>query len=69
MGELTWEKITRTGDATDQIIRAAQEYDIDLIVMVTEGKKGFWDTVRGNTVQQVLRKAPCPIFTVPAGTR
>ncbi len=65
--ELTWTKLTRKGDAVAQIIRTAEEYNIDLIVMVTEGKKGFWDTVRGNTVQQVLRKAPCPIFTVPAG--
>jgi nucleotide-binding universal stress UspA family protein len=67
--ELTWQKITRNGNVTDQIIQAAQDYDVDLIVMVTEGKKGFWDTVRGNTVQQVLRKAPCPIFTIPAGIR
>lgn len=65
--ELTWTKLTRKGDAAGQIIRTADEYDMDLIVMVTQGKKGFWDSIRGNTVQQVLRKTPCPIFTVPAG--
>jgi nucleotide-binding universal stress UspA family protein len=65
--ELTWTKVTRKGDAASQIIRTAEEYNVDLIVMVTEGKKGFWDAVRGNTVQQVLWKAPCPVFTVPAG--
>lgn len=65
-GDFTWSKICRNGDASTEIVKAAEELNADLIVMVTEGKKGFWDAVRGSTVQQVLRKTPCPIFTMPS---
>jgi nucleotide-binding universal stress UspA family protein len=38
----------------------------DLIVMLTPRSKPLWDLIAGNTVQQVLRHAPCPVFTMPS---
>ena len=64
---LAWERLTRRGDPATEIVRAAKELEADIIVMVSAGQTGFWDAIRGSTAQQVLRKAPCPIFTMPAG--
>lgn len=64
--DLTWSTVTRGGDPATEILGMAEELDADLIAMVTEGQKGFWDAVRGSTVQRILKKAPCPVFTMPA---
>jgi nucleotide-binding universal stress UspA family protein len=56
-----------SGARADEIVNAANERNVDLIVMATEGHKGFLDALRGNTTEQVLRRAPCPVLAVPAG--
>ena len=38
----------------------------NLLIMVTKGTDGFLDVLRGTTTEQVLRKAPCPVLSVPA---
>jgi nucleotide-binding universal stress UspA family protein len=60
-----WKHVTRSGKPVDEIIAYANEFDVDLIVMVTEGHHGFWDALRGSTTEQVLRHAHCPILMVP----
>jgi nucleotide-binding universal stress UspA family protein len=56
-----------SGAPADKIIKAANERDVDVIVMATEGHDGFLDALRGSTTEQVLRRAPCPVLAVPAG--
>lgn len=55
------------GAPADEIIKAANERHVDVIVMATEGHDGFLDALRGSTTEQVLRRAPCPVLAVPAG--
>jgi nucleotide-binding universal stress UspA family protein len=62
----TWHLSIRTGDVVSQIIQCEREEKSDLIVMTTEGHQGFLDALRGNTTEQVLRNARCPILAVPA---
>lgn len=63
----TWERRTRSGEVVETILAAAAEESVaDLIVMVTEGREGFLDALRGSTTEQVLRGAPCPLLAVPA---
>lgn len=62
---ITWTKFSRKGNVANAITASASELNANVIAMVTAGKKGFWDAVLGSTVQQVLRKAPCPVFTIP----
>ena len=60
--------MTRIGDPADEILKAADDLDADLIVMSTSGEYGFLD-VRGSRVSdQVVRRAPCPVLAVPLGT-
>ena len=54
------------GEPEDVILAAVEEFTADLIVMATEGKKGFLDALRGNTTEKIVRSAPCPVLTVPA---
>lgn len=62
----TWHISIRTGDVVSQIIQCEKEEDTDLIVMTTEGHKGFLDALRGNITERVLRNARCPVLAVPA---
>ena len=64
-GGLKWSTLSRTGSADKEIVSAAEELDADLIVMVTEKKRGFWDALQGSTTQRVLKNAPCLVFTMP----
>jgi nucleotide-binding universal stress UspA family protein len=62
----SWETIHRQGDVVDEIIKAAEEHNVDLIAMATEGRNGILDALRGSVTEQVLRRAPCPLLAVPS---
>jgi nucleotide-binding universal stress UspA family protein len=47
-----------------EIIKAAKDYDIDLIVMGTHGRSGVSHILIGSVAEKVVRKAPCPVLTV-----
>ena len=57
----------RAGDVVSTILQVADEQQADLIAMPTAGRYGFVDAVRGSTTERVLRHAPCPVLSVPAG--
>jgi nucleotide-binding universal stress UspA family protein len=61
----TWKRLWVHGDTVEQIVSAAQDYSVDLIVMGTEGAKGVLGALRGSVTEQVLRQAPCPVLAVP----
>ena len=62
----SWKRVCHQGESVVEILKMAEEIDADLIAMVTEGQHGFWDALRGSTVQRVLKKAPCLVFTIPS---
>ena len=47
------------------IVEAAEGWPADLIVMGTHGRSGFERLWLGSVTEKVLRKAPCPVLTVP----
>ncbi len=47
------------------ILERAGSMSADLIVMGTHGLGGFERLVLGSVTEKVLRKAPCPVMTVP----
>jgi nucleotide-binding universal stress UspA family protein len=63
--EISWSKVSRTGTPSTEITNYAKEVNADLIVMVTSGQRSLWDMLTGSTVQNVLKHAPCPVFTIP----
>jgi len=50
------------GRPADEIVKAAREQKADLIVMGTEGRKGFWHLLRRSVADKVVRKAPIPVM-------
>jgi nucleotide-binding universal stress UspA family protein len=47
-----------------EIIRHAKETEAELIVIGTHGRTGLEHVLFGSTAEKVVRKAPCPVFTV-----
>jgi nucleotide-binding universal stress UspA family protein len=55
----------RKGDsAPETIVSYADEYDIDLVVAGTHGRRGLRRLLIGSVAEEVLRTAPCPVLTV-----
>ena len=49
-----------------EIVRAAADLDIDLIVLASHGRSGVSHLLLGSVAEKVVRLAPCPVFTVKA---
>ena len=56
------------GDAAVEILERSSALPSDLIVMGTHGRHGFDRLVLGSVTEKVIRKARCPVMTVPPGT-
>ena len=54
----------RTGLAAYEIVEAAKEFDVDLIVIATHGYTGWKHFAIGSTAERVVRAAPCPVLVV-----
>jgi universal stress protein A len=54
----------RRGIASHEIVEAAKEFDVDLIVMATHGYTGWKHFAIGSTAERVVRAAPCPVLVV-----
>ena len=54
----------RTGVATHEIVEAAKDLDVDLVVIATHGYTGWKHFAIGSTAARVARAAPCPVLVV-----
>lgn len=54
------------GDPAREIIRAAEEEKVDLIVIATHGHTGWGRVIFGSVAERVVRLAPCPVLTIKA---
>jgi nucleotide-binding universal stress UspA family protein len=54
----------RCGLAAIEIVDAAKELDVDLIVIATHGYTGWKHFAIGSTAERVVRAAPCPVLVV-----
>jgi nucleotide-binding universal stress UspA family protein len=53
------------GEVPESILREARRTPGCLIVLGTHGHGGFENLVLGSVAEKVLRKAPCPVLTIP----
>jgi nucleotide-binding universal stress UspA family protein len=56
--------IIRSGLPTHEIVEAAKEFDVDLIVIATHGYTGWKHFCIGSTAERVVRAAPCAVLVV-----
>lgn len=59
------EVLIESGLPARQILTRAAALPADVIVMGTHGAGGFEHLMLGSVAEKVLRKATCPVFTVP----
>ena len=53
-----------TGTPHLEIVRLAEEFGADLIVMATHGRGFISHAILGSTTERVVRHAPCPVYIV-----
>jgi nucleotide-binding universal stress UspA family protein len=53
------------GHAATEILEEAKRLPSDLIILGTHGRTGFERLLLGSVTERVLRKAPCPVLSVP----
>ena len=63
---LVWQTMTCHGNTVDVILGMGADFDVDLIVMATEGHHSMLDMMRGSTMERVLRGARCPLLAISA---
>jgi nucleotide-binding universal stress UspA family protein len=56
----------RIGVPHEEILKEAEEKQIDLIVIASHGKTGFIQQIMGSVAERVSRRATCPVMLVKA---
>jgi nucleotide-binding universal stress UspA family protein len=58
------EPVIIEGEPAPEIARAAHEFQIDLVTVVTHGRKGIARALWGSTAEEIIAEAPCPVLTL-----
>jgi nucleotide-binding universal stress UspA family protein len=58
------EPVLVEGDPAHEIAAAVRDYDIDLITVVTHGRRGLARALWGSTAEEIIAEAPCPVLTL-----
>ena len=56
--------VVRTGTPHKEIVGAAKELEIDVIVLATHGRTGLAHALLGSTAEKIVRLAGCPVLIV-----
>jgi universal stress protein A len=64
-GARSWQCVARLGKPVDEIIRAAEELGVEVVVIATRGLTGLKHAVIGSTAEAVVRRAPCAVWIIP----
>src|SRR5918912_781233 len=52
------------GEPAPEIARAVRDFNIDLVTVVTHGRKGLSRALWGSTAEEIIAEAPCPVLTI-----
>ena len=58
--------ILKCGPAWEQILEAAKEEQVDLIVLGTHGRRGLSRALLGSVAEKIVRLSTLPVLTIPA---
>ncbi|MBX3444089.1 MAG: universal stress protein [Planctomyces sp.] len=57
-------RATRSGHVEREIVKYAEEHDVDLLVIGTHGRTGIAHWFMGSVAEKVVRFAHCPVLVV-----
>lgn len=60
--------LLREGDPANEILAAAEDENVRMIVMGTHGRRGLAHLFLGSVAEQVIRKSNVPVLTVRAAS-
>jgi nucleotide-binding universal stress UspA family protein len=63
-GKVKYEYILSHGEAYKEILKLADEKDVDMILIGTHGASGLERVLFGSTAERVIRGAKCPIMMI-----
>jgi nucleotide-binding universal stress UspA family protein len=58
------EPVIVEGEPAHEIANAVRDYDIDLVTVVTHGRRGLTRALWGSTAEEIIAEAPCPVLTL-----
>jgi len=58
------EPVIVEGEPATEIAKAVRDYDIDLVTVVTHGRKGLSRALWGSTAEEIIAEAVCPVLTL-----
>jgi len=58
------EPVIVEGEPAHEIARAVRDYDIDMVTVVTHGRRGLARALFGSTAEEIIAEAPCPVLTI-----
>ena len=61
---VTWEPLISVGKPADEISRAVEEQNIDLVITATRGRSGFKRLILGSVTERLMRTLTCPLLVV-----
>ncbi len=64
-GNVSFEAVVVDESPVPAILERAEALAVDLLVLGTHGRRGFERFVLGSTTERLLRRASCPVLTVP----
>lgn len=62
--DITVKPMVLQGQAPDEIVKAAEENNVDLIVTSTHGTTGWRHLVFGSVAEKVVRSSTCPVLSI-----
>jgi nucleotide-binding universal stress UspA family protein len=64
-GNVPYDIVIESGPPAVRIVEQAAKLQASIVVIGTHGVSGFEHLMVGSVTEKVLRKAPCPVLTVP----
>ena len=61
---IPWEPLISVGKPADEISRAVDEKDIDLVITATRGRSGLKRIILGSVTERLMRTLACPLLVV-----
>ena len=63
--EIESQTVIRTGKPYSEIVHAAEEFKVDLLIIATHGHSTLTKMLLGSTAERVVRHANCPVLIIP----
>jgi nucleotide-binding universal stress UspA family protein len=58
------EPVIVEGEPAPEIANTVRDYDIDMVTVVTHGRRGLARALWGSTAEEIIAEAPCPVLTI-----